>query len=74
MPTCCVAEWISLSCPPPLQAMDRVSQQIGRPRLFINRDDQTGLAAQGNRARKLEYLIADALAQGAGTLLGTLAG
>jgi D-cysteine desulfhydrase len=55
--------------PTPLQEMKRLSQQMGGPRLFIKRDDQTGLATGGNKARKLEYLIADALAQGADTVL-----
>lgn len=39
--------------------------------LWIKRDDQTGLAGGGNKTRKLEFLIADALAQGADTIITT---
>jgi len=39
------------------------------PRLLVKRDDQTGLAAGGNKTRKLEYLVADALNQGADVLI-----
>lgn len=59
--------------PTPLQDMKRLSEELGGPRLFIKRDDQTGLATGGNKARKLEYLLADALAQGADTIV-TLGG
>jgi L-cysteate sulfo-lyase len=59
--------------PTPLQEMKRLPQQVGGPRLFVKRDDQTGLATGGNKARKLEYLIADALSQGADTVI-TLGG
>jgi D-cysteine desulfhydrase len=41
----------------------------GGPRLLIKRDDQTGLATGGNKARKLEFLVAEALARGADTLV-----
>jgi D-cysteine desulfhydrase len=44
--------------------MPRLSRFFGGPGLFIKRDDQTGLASGGNKTRKLEFLIADALAQG----------
>lgn len=55
--------------PTPLVEMKRLSQELGGPRLFVKRDDQTGLATGGNKARKLEYLIAEALDQGADTVL-----
>jgi L-cysteate sulfo-lyase len=55
--------------PTPLEEMKRLSQALGDPRIFIKRDDQTGLATGGNKARKLEYLIAEALGQGADTVL-----
>ena len=48
--------------PTPLEEMPRFSAALGGPRLLIKRDDQTGLATGGNKARKLEFLIADALA------------
>ena len=41
------------------------------PRLFVKRDDQTGLATGGNKTRKLELLVAEALQQGADTLVTT---
>ncbi|MCL4424675.1 MAG: D-cysteine desulfhydrase family protein [Firmicutes bacterium] len=47
--------------PTPLEELRRFRQAIGGPRLFMKRDDNTGLALGGNKARKLEYLMADAL-------------
>lgn len=44
--------------------MERLSRHLGGPRLLIKRDDQTGLAMGGNKTRKLEYLIGDAIRQG----------
>jgi L-cysteate sulfo-lyase len=55
--------------PTPLEEMPRLTQALGGPRLFIKRDDQTGLAGGGNKARKLEFSVADALRQGADTLI-----
>lgn len=56
--------------PTPLEEMPRLRQALaGGPRLFIKRDDQTGLATGGNKTRKLEFVAADALAQGADTLV-----
>jgi L-cysteate sulfo-lyase len=55
--------------PTPLEAMDRLADHLGGPRLYIKRDDCTGLAFGGNKARKLEFLMADALAQGANTVV-----
>lgn len=59
--------------PTPLHPLPRVSAAIGgsdlKVELWIKRDDQTGLAGGGNKTRKLEFLIADALAQGADTVL-----
>jgi L-cysteate sulfo-lyase len=49
--------------PTPLEEMPRLSKHLSGPRLFIKRDDQTGLATGGNKTRKLEFLVADALAQ-----------
>ena len=49
--------------------MPRLSAALGGPQLFIKRDDLLGLAAGGNKTRKLEFLVADALAQGADTLI-----
>ncbi|MEQ8802983.1 MAG: D-cysteine desulfhydrase [Haliea sp.] len=55
--------------PTPLERLDRLSDHLGGPRLWIKRDDCTGLAGGGNKARKLEFLMADALAQGADVVI-----
>lgn len=55
--------------PTPLESMDRFSDWLGGPRVLVKRDDLTGLALGGNKARKLEYLCAEALAQGCDTLV-----
>jgi len=49
--------------------MRRLAAALGGPRLFVKRDDLIGLALGGNKVRKLEYVIGDALAQGADTLI-----
>src|SRR6059058_1689680 len=55
--------------PTPVEKLTRLSRELGGPELVIKRDDQTGLALGGNKARKLEFLVGDALAQGADTLV-----
>lgn len=55
--------------PTPLEPMDRFAEWLGGPRVLVKRDDLTGLALGGNKARKLEYLCAEALAQGCDTLV-----
>ncbi len=55
--------------PTPLHEMNHLREALGGPRLFIKRDDQTGLATGGNKARKLEFFIAHALDQGADTVI-----
>jgi L-cysteate sulfo-lyase len=55
--------------PTPLERMDRLSKHLGGAEIWIKRDDQTGLATGGNKTRKLELLIADALAQDANVVL-----
>jgi D-cysteine desulfhydrase len=55
--------------PTPLVEMRRLTEELGGPRIFVKRDDQTGLATGGNKARKLEFLIAEALDEGADTVL-----
>src|SRR5437764_7031163 len=55
--------------PTPLDEAPRLSEALGGPTILIKRDDLTGLAFGGNKTRKLEYLVADALAQGADTLI-----
>lgn len=51
--------------PTPLQPLTRLSQVLDGPNLFIKRDDQLGFAAGGNKVRKLEFVMADALEKGA---------
>lgn len=55
--------------PTPLEAAPRLGAEINTPRLFVKRDDCTGLAGGGNKTRKLEFLVGDALAKGADTLV-----
>src|SRR5918997_5259821 len=57
--------------PTPLEPLDRLGAHLGMAPgcLWVKRDDVTGLAGGGNKARKLEYLCADALAQGCDTLV-----
>ena len=53
----------------PLEFLPRLTKALGGPNIWIKRDDLLGLAAGGNKTRKLEFLVADALAQGADTLI-----
>lgn len=55
--------------PTALEPMKRLSDALGGPNLWIKRDDCTGLASGGNKTRKLEYLMAEALQQGADTII-----
>lgn len=57
--------------PTPLEHLPRLSEHLGGPSIWIKRDDLTGLAGGGNKTRKLEFLVADALAKGADTLVTT---
>ncbi len=55
--------------PTPLHRLPRLEAELGGPRLLVKRDDQTGLALGGNKTRKLEFLVAAALAGGADVLV-----
>src|SRR5206468_10297005 len=55
--------------PTSVEALPRLSEVLGGPRLLIKRDDQTGLAFGGNKTRKLEFLLAEAREEGAKTLI-----
>ena len=55
--------------PTPLEPMDRLSEELGGPRLWVKRDDCTGLSSGGNKTRKLEFLMADAAERGADTII-----
>src|SRR5260370_8951914 len=51
--------------PTPLEPASRFSKSLGGPEIYIKRDDCTGLAFGGNKTRHNEFLVADALRQGA---------
>lgn len=55
--------------PTPLQPLDRLSAQLGGPRIWIKRDDLTGSHLSGNKIRKLEFVLAEARKQGCDTLI-----
>jgi D-cysteine desulfhydrase len=55
--------------PTPVEKLERLARELGGPQLLIKRDDQTGLALGGNKTRKLEFLVGDALARDADTLV-----
>jgi 1-aminocyclopropane-1-carboxylate deaminase len=56
--------------PSPVQRLDRLTRHLGGATIWAKREDcNSGLAFGGNKVRKLEYLLADALAQGADTLV-----
>src|SRR5512140_2460572 len=56
--------------PSPVHRLDRLTQHLGGPSIWAKREDcNSGIAYGGNKTRKLEYLVADALAQGADTLV-----
>ena len=55
--------------PTPIEELKSLSRELGGPELLIKRDDQTGLALGGNKTRKLEFLVSQALQQGADTLV-----
>jgi L-cysteate sulfo-lyase len=47
--------------PTPIEHLKNITKYLGGPNIFIKRDDCTGLATGGNKTRKLEFLIADAI-------------
>ena len=53
----------------PLEPMERLSKHLDGPRLWIKRDDCTGLSTGGNKTRKLEFLMGEAVAEGADTII-----
>jgi D-cysteine desulfhydrase len=55
--------------PTPIEPLPRLTARLDGPELWVKRDDQTGLATGGNKTRKLEFLIADALEQKADTVI-----
>jgi D-cysteine desulfhydrase family pyridoxal phosphate-dependent enzyme len=55
--------------PTPLESLQGLSSRLEGPSVFVKRDDQTGLAFGGNKARKLEFIMADAVDQGADSVV-----
>lgn len=53
----------------PIEKLENFSKALGGPTIYIKRDDLLGLTSGGNKTRKLEFLMADAIAQGADTIL-----
>jgi len=55
--------------PTPLEPMKRLTEHLGGPRLWVKREDCTGVGMGGNKLRKLDYVLSEALAAGADTLV-----
>jgi L-cysteate sulfo-lyase len=55
--------------PTRVEELPRLTEYLGGPKILVKRDDQTGLAFGGNKTRKLEFLVAEALEQGAKMLI-----
>lgn len=55
--------------PTPIEPLPRLTAHLGGPRLYVKRDDLTGLGFGGNKLRKLEFLLGEAQARGADTVL-----
>lgn len=55
--------------PTPLEPLERISKELGGPNIWIKRDDCTGLASGGNKTRKLEFLMAEAVERDADTII-----
>ena len=53
----------------PIEKLSRLSRELAGPAIYMKRDDLLGLAGGGNKTRKLEFLVAEALKQGADTLI-----
>jgi L-cysteate sulfo-lyase len=55
--------------PTPFEPLPRLSKHLGGPNIFVKRDDCTGLGTGGNKTRKLEFLMADALQKNANVVI-----
>ena len=55
--------------PTPLEPLPRLTKALGGPQIWMKRDDLTGMGLGGNKVRKLEFLVGDALAKGADHLV-----
>jgi D-cysteine desulfhydrase len=63
------ARWALAQLPTPIVEMPNLARYFGVPKLLLKRDDLTGLETSGNKVRKLEYVIADAVRSGADVLV-----
>lgn len=66
-----ISRQLLCSGPTPLESMPNLAKHCGGPRLFVKRDDCTGLAFGGNKVRQLEFYLGAAVAQDADTILIT---
>src|SRR6201985_2528355 len=55
--------------PTPLEPLTRLSAHLGGPRIWVKREDATGLGFGGNKLRKLDYVLHEAIAGGADTIV-----
>ncbi len=55
--------------PTPIHSLNQFSEQLAGPKIYIKRDDLTGLAFGGNKVRKLEYILADAMHRNADCII-----
>jgi D-cysteine desulfhydrase len=55
--------------PTPLQLLERLSAEVGGPRIWVKRDDLTGSVLSGNKVRKLEFALAQALGEGCDSII-----
>src|SRR5690625_4873921 len=53
----------------PIEKLEHLTEELNGPNIYMKRDDLLGLTAGGNKTRKLEFLVADALKHGADTLI-----
>jgi len=53
----------------PIEKLSKLTEHLGGPNIYVKRDDLLGLAGGGNKTRKLEFLMADAVKQGADTIV-----
>jgi len=58
-----------ISLPTPLKPLNFLTRELNGPQIMVKRDDLTGLAFGGNKSRKLEFIIADALKKGADSII-----
>jgi L-cysteate sulfo-lyase len=58
-----------LEGPTPIQPLARLNKQLGGVEVFVKRDDLNWLGGGGNKLRKLEFLVGEAVAQGADTII-----